>query len=253
MHLAFDTAWLTAVLLCSLRLSTILMLTPVLQALGLPVRVRILIVLAFSVTLVSGPRGPMAAMPSDLPGLLAAGVNELLVGALMAYGIFAAFAAFSFAGNALDLQVGFNIASLFDPVTRSQSPLLASLLSMVAVALFFTMDAHHALLRGIGYSLERIPLGGPAPHPDAALLTRQFGIVFTLGLMLAAPILFCLFLVELALAVLSRNLQQMNVFVLGAPIKIAVGLTLMAVMAAHIGSVARRIFDSIFTFWEAVL
>lgn len=109
----------------------------------------------------------------------------------------------------------------------------------------------------MAYSLERIPLGSPAPLPDAAplatLVARQFGVVFTLGLALAAPVLFCLFLVELAMAVLARNLQQLNVFVLAMPVKIVIGLTLLAVLAPQFADVARRTFDTIFSFWEAVL
>ena len=229
------------------------MLAPFWQPLGLPVRVRVAIILALSATLVSATHAAPVAAPASVPALLGAAVNELMVGAVMAFGVFTAFAAFGFAGNALDLQMGFNIANVFDPVTRTQSPLLASLFAMTAVVLFFTVDAHHAVLRGIAYSLERIPLGGPAPRPDPEAFARQFGIVFTLGLALAAPVLFCLFFVELALAVLSRNLQQLKVFVLGTPIKIVLGLTLLATLAPQFGQTARRIFDAIFGFWEAVL
>lgn len=253
MRADFSTVWVTGVLLCALRLATVLMLAPFWQPLGLPVRVRVLIILALSATLVSATHAAPLAAPASVPALLGAAVNELMVGALMAFGVFTAFAAFAFAGNALDLQIGFNIANVFDPVSRTQSPLLASLFAMTAVVLFFTADAHHAVLRGIAYSLERIPLGGPAPRPDVRALGRQFGVVFTLGLALAAPVLFCLFFVELAMAVLSRNLQQLNVFVLGTPIKVVLGLTLLATLAPQFGQAARRIFDAIFSFWEAVL
>ena len=246
-------AWVTAVLLCALRLAALLVATPVLQAMGLPLQVRVILVLALSLSLVTGMGLAPAAPMNDVGAVIGAGINELLTGALMAFGIFSAFAAFSFAGNALDLQIGFNIANVYDPVTRSQSPLLASLLGMLAVVLFFTFDAHHALLRGVAYSLERVPLGRALPMPEPLLIIKQFGTVFTLGLMLAAPVLFCLFLVELALAVLSRNLQQMNIFVLGAPIKIAVGLVFLALAAGHVGKVAKQIFDTMFSFWEALL
>ena len=253
MSLDFNVAWISAVLLCATRLSALLLATPVLQAMGLPFQVRVTLILVLSLSLVTGMGLAPAAPLSDVGALIGAAINELLTGALMAFGIFAAFAAFSFAGNALDLQIGFNIANVYDPVTRSQAPLLASLLGMLAVVLFFTLDAHHALLRGVAYSLERVPLGRALPLPEPLLIIKQFGTVFTLGLMLAAPVLFCLFMVELALAVLSRNLQQMNIFVLGAPIKIAVGLVILALSANHIGTVSKRIFDTIFTFWEAVL
>jgi flagellar biosynthetic protein FliR len=253
MTLDFNMTWVTAVLLCSLRLSALLLLTPILQALGLPVRIRVLLILLLSLTLVSSMHLVPAKLPSDLPSLFAAGANELMVGALMAFGIFVAFAAFSFAGNALDLQIGFSIANIYDSTTRSQSPLIAALFGMTAVALFFTMDAHHTVLRGVAYSLERIPLGAAMDAPSPAVLAREFGSVFTLGLMLAAPALFCLFLVELCLAVLSRNLPQLNIFMLSIPLKIAIGLSILAYVAGHFGAVASKAFAGIFTFWERAL
>jgi flagellar biosynthetic protein FliR len=253
MNFEVNELWVTAVLLCSLRLAALLMMTPMLQAIGLPVRIRVLFILALSVSLVSGMHLTPANIPTDLHSLILSGITEVMVGSLMAFGIFAAFAAFSFAGNALDIQIGFNIANIYDPVTHSQSPLIASLLGMVAVALFFTMNAHHTVLRGVAYSLEHIPLGALLSPPAPAALVKQFGSIFSLGLMLAAPPLFCLFLVEICLAVLSRNLPQLNIFLLSVPIKIAVGLSVLAFVAGHFGSVATKIFDSLFGFWEEVL
>lgn len=253
MILDVSAAWLAAVLLCSIRLSAMLLLAPVLQAMRMPLRVRVAFVLALSMALVSGMRLAPAAAPADLPQLMNAAIGEASLGALLGFGLFTAFAAFNFAGNLLDLQMGFNIANLLDPITHAQSPLLATLLGMLAVMLFFAVDAHHALLRGFAWSLERVPLGTSMTSPQPALLAAQFGSLYALGLMLAAPVLFCLFLIEIALAVLSRNLQQMNVFVLGAPIKIGAGLILLALCAGHIGSLAQRIFQSMFQFWEALL
>lgn len=253
MSLDFNVTWVTAVLLCAMRLSALLLATPLLEAMSLPAQVRVVLILALSLSLVSGLQLTPASAVTDLPALIGACINELLVGAFMAFGIFCAFAAFSFAGNALDLQIGFNIANAYDPVTRSQSPLLAKLLGMLAVMLFFAMEGHHALLRGFAWSLERIPLGVPMSLPEPALLVRQFGTVFSFGLLLAAPLLFCLFMVELALAVLSRNLQQMNIFILSAPIKIAIGLIFLAVSASHIGTVSKKIFDAIFVFWDGAI
>lgn len=253
MHLEVDTNWLNGIILCSIRLSALLLFSPLLHGLGLPMRLRVLMVLALSVVLVSGMGMHPAQPVIDLGNLIAAGVSELATGALMAFGIFTAFAAFSFAGNALDLQMGFNIANIFDPVTRSQAPLLASLLAMVAVSLFFSMDAHHALLRGLAYSFEKLPLGSAANVPEPNLLIRQSALVFSLGLTLAAPVMFMLFLLELALAVVSRNLPQMNIFLLSTPIKITVGLCLLAAVSSHLAGTARRVFDAIFVFWEGVL
>ncbi|MES2933132.1 MAG: flagellar biosynthetic protein FliR [Pseudomonadota bacterium] len=253
MTLEFNATWVTAVLLCSLRLSALLLLAPFLQVSGLPIQIRALLIMLLATSLVVSIRLAPYMIPTDLPQLFAAGFNELAIGALMSLGIFVAFAAFSFAGNLLDLQMGFSIANVLDPITRSQSPLIAALFGLVAAALFFTMDAHHTLLRGIAYSLERMPIGTAMLWPTPADLMRQFGSVFTLGLMLAAPPLFCLFMVEVCLAVLSRNLPQMNIFTLSVPVKIAIGLSVMAYVSAHFGAVATKVFGGVFTFWERVL
>jgi len=253
MILTSSITWVTAVLLCSLRLSALLLMTPIWQAMNLPVRVRVLLVLTLAVSLVAGMRLSPVHAPTDLFALLKAGAGEVLVGGLMSFGIFVAFGAFSFAGNVLDLQIGFNIANIFDPLTRSHSPLIAALFGMVALALFFTMDAHHMLLRGLAYSLEQVPLGQMLELPGPAVLARQFGTVFSLGLMLAAPPLFCLFLVEICLAVLSRNLPQLNIFLFSVPVKIAVGMAVLAYVSGHFGSVTAKVFGTMFGFWEDVL
>ncbi|WP_374351359.1 flagellar biosynthetic protein FliR [Chitinimonas sp.] len=253
MHVDASLSWLVAVLLCALRLGALLLMSPLLMAAGLPARIKVLLTLALATCLVSGLHLQPTQMPTDLPPLLAAAVSELLLGALLAFGVFAAFAAFSFAGNLLDIQIGFNIANLYDPITHSHAPLIATLLSFTAVMVFYLSDVHHLLLRGFAYSLQRLPLGQFLSLPSPALLVSQFGKVFGFGLLIAAPLLFCLFLVEIGLAVLSRNLPQMNLFMLSPPIKIAIGLALLAFSMPHMAPLFKRVFDSLFGFWEAVL
>jgi len=252
MNLEFKLDWVLTFLLCSIRLSGLLLSAPFLQVLGLPMRLRAFLVLAISACLVSSAELGPVDLALDVGPLIALAVSELAIGALMSFALFIAFAAFAFAGNALDLQIGFNIANLFDPITRRYSPLIASTFGMVAVALFFSMDVHHAMLRGFAYSLEKLPLGSLFTVPEPMLLARQFGTIFTLGVLLAAPTLFCLFLVETAISVVSRNLQQMNVLLLSTPIKIVVGMWVLAYSAGRMGPVAEKIFDSVFLFWEEV-
>lgn len=253
MLLDVDSAWIMAVLLCSVRLAAIIALAPFVQALQLPNRVKIILLLALSICLVSGMHPHSSEMPVDIPSLLASGFRELLIGALMAFGVFTAFAAFSFAGSALDIQTGLNVADVFDPITRSQSPLLASLLTMIAAALFWEFDAHHALLRGLAYSFERVPIGGAWTPPSPDRLVHQFGSVFLFGLMLAAPPMFMVFLIDACLSVVSRNLPQLNVFILGTPLKIVAGISTFAIVAPHLGDLANRIIGSAFRFMAEVL
>ncbi len=255
MPLIFDVgmAWVEAILLCSLRLGAMLLMTPIIDGFGIPARIRVFIVLALSFTLVSSlPSG--STLPStELWPFITAAAGELATGALLGFGALSAFAVFSFAGNLLDQQLGFGLANVFDPMTRSQSPLIASMFGFLAVVMFFTVDAHHALLRGFAYSLEEVPLGSGfhAFAPD--MLVHQFGLIFSYGLLLAAPVFFCVYLVELGLAVISRNLPQMNIFMISMPVKIVCGLLLLSLLMPRLGPLFDKIYGSIFYFWKGVL
>ncbi|MFC4161845.1 flagellar biosynthetic protein FliR [Chitinimonas lacunae] len=253
MNIAFDAAWVAAVLFCALRLGAVLALTPVLTGIALPPRMTVLLILSLSAILVMGGVVQPAPLPHDLLALLLSGLAELATGALLAFAIFVAFAAFSLAGKLLDIQIGFSVGSIFDPITRTRSPVLASTLDLFAIAAFFALNAHHMLLRGLAYSLERVPLGRMVELASPELLARQFGLVFIHGLLLAAPVAFCLLLVDVGLAVLSRNIPQLNVFILSIPIKIVIGLSMLALMAQMAGPLLRRMFDAIFQFWSQVL
>lgn len=253
MTLFIDPAWGLCVFLLSLRIGALFVLSPIWGMATVPVSFRVLLIVGLSAMLVSAMAVRPAALPSGLGTLAAAAAAEVLVGAMLAFGVFAAFAAFGLAGKLLDIQVGFGIGNVFDPVTHSQSPILGAVLNLLAVTMFFAIDGHHTMLRGIAYSIEALP---PGAMPGALALdqvVRQFGAMFVLALVLAAPVMFCLLLVELGLAVLSRNLPQMNVFIVAIPVKIFVGLAMLAASVAYLGPVVAKIFASIFRYWEAAL
>jgi len=245
--------WITSVLLCSLRLAAMLMMTPILDGFGIPARIRVFLVVALSAALVSAiPHNDPVSLLNIGPFFMAA-ASELFTGALLGFGAMCAFASFSFGGNILDQQLGFSIGNVYDPVTRSQSPLISSLFSLIAVVMFFTLDVHHALLRGFAYSLEKVPLGSAMHLVTPGAVVHQFGLIFSFGLLLVAPVLFCVYLVELGMAVISRNLPQMNIFMISIPVKIIVGMLLLSLLVTRLGPLFDKIFGSIFLFWEEVL
>jgi flagellar biosynthetic protein FliR len=123
---------------------------------------------------------------------------------------------------------------------------------MLAVTVFFAIDGHHALMRGIAFSIEQVP-PGTLFSVDPQALVRQFGAMFSLGLALIAPAFVCLFIVELATAVMSRVLPQANVLMLVIPVKIFVGLAVLALSLPTLAPAMRRIYGTIFSFWEGVL
>jgi flagellar biosynthetic protein FliR len=249
--LEVDPAWALSVFLLSVRLGALLALTPVLGSAAIPATPRVLLVLMLSALL--APTAAPAALPDGFGALLAATAAEALLGAVLAFGIFAAFAAFSVAGKLLDIQIGFGVGSLFDPVNRRQSAVVATGFDMLAVVVFFAIEGHHALMRGFAYSLQKVPPGAFLPSLPLEAVSKQFGVMFTFGMALVAPVVFCVFLTEIGLAIVSRLMPQVHIFFVGMPVRIFVGLALLVLTMPYLGPLMGKVFASIFTYWEAVL
>jgi len=253
MRLSLDLNWIATVLLSSIRVGILFLMTPLLALGALPVNVRVLFVLALSAVLIAGAATPIGTIDLSVAGLAAAAACEVVLGGLLAFGLFAGFAAFQLAGRLLDLQLGLGVAVLFDPTTRSQAPLLGTLLFMVAVMFFFQIDGHHLVLRGLAYSLERIPPGTPMREIDFGALVAMFGAMFAFAAAISAPVVFVLLLADAALSIMARSMPQMNVFFAGLPLKILLGLLTLALSVPLMAPVAQKVFQSIFGYWQRVL
>lgn len=246
----FGVTWVISTGLLSLRIAATFLMTPVFYALSLPTTVRTLTILASSVAIAAGLPTAHAEW-SGWSALLSAAIAEVSLGATLGLGVLLAFGAFSVAGQILDVQLGFGIAQVFDPTTQRPIPILTSAFGYLAVLIFFLIDGHHALLRGIGLSIERFPIGAPWSAAHAALpLLKQAAGLFALGFALAAPVVFCILLVEFVLGVVGRNLPQMNMFAMGIPVKIIAGLIALSMWFTGIGGVMTRVYAGIATTWD---
>lgn len=152
----------------------------------------------------------------------------------------ASFIAIRFGGQLVGIQMGFSLAQVFDPVARQEVPLVGKLQESLCVLLFLILDGHHILLRGLGFSVQKI---GPGGFPDPYLLFDTVlsvgGSVFLLALQVGAPVLAALFLTDAALGFVARTVPQMNIFLIGIPIKIAAGLLFLVVITPLFGSLVR--------------
>jgi flagellar biosynthetic protein FliR len=248
-----DLAWVSLVLLAACRVAPLFMLAPVFGSAPAPALFRALLALALAAAIVAAAGIEPATLPATLPQFLAAAAGEVVIGAALAFGIAAAFAAFLFAGRLLDFQFGFGIANLVDPVTRTQAPLLGTGLQMLAVTVFFLVDGHLHLVRALAVSLERLPPGHFAGQLDFALIAAQFGMLFSLGLVIAAPALFAVLLLDLGFAAMARSMPQMNVFIVSIPFKIALGLLVLALSMRYIGAAIAKTFEAVFRYWNGVI
>lgn len=253
MKIAIDQTWITAAFLTACRIGPLFILTPVFGSSQTPVRVRVLLGLALAALLVMGGKSWRLTEVGSFGDVLGAAIVELGIGLAFAFGVMAVFAAFLFGGRLLDLQVGFGVANLLDPITRAQGPLLGTALNLLAVVVFFAFDGHHMILRGLAYSLEQFPPGSALARLNVEAVVAHFGLIFTYGLVLVAPAVFALLLLDVAFALVSRTMPQMNVFVVSMPLKVLIGLFMLGVSMSHLQPAMRRLFESLPPYWHRVL
>jgi flagellar biosynthetic protein FliR len=252
MSINVEFVWVVTVMLISIRIGAILLMTPLFALGGVPVNVRVLVAFGLSAVIVGALSVPLPSV-SSFGQMAIAAVTEAVVGTALAFGVFATFAAFQLAGRILDMQLGFGVATLIDPSTRTHAPLLGTILNLTALALFFAIDGHHLLIRGIAFSIEQIPPGGGLPQIDVTVLIAQFGAMFVYAAALAAPVMITVLLVDVVLAVIARTMPQMNVFIVGLPLKIVVGLMVLAISLTTLSPLFARVFAGLFEGWHQLL
>ncbi|MBE3598009.1 MAG: flagellar biosynthetic protein FliR [Limnochordaceae bacterium] len=179
--------------------------------------------------------------------------REAVVGAVMAFGINTVFAAIMLAGQLVDLPMGFSVVNVIDPTMGQEVPLIGQFQMLLATLVFFGVNGHHEMIRALAQSLRLVPPGAMAASGellDATLDT--FAQAFLLGIRLGAPVMAALFLSDVALAVVARAVPQLNVFVVGFPVKIVLGFVAILLALPAFTGVLSGIFGKGGGMWEWV-
>jgi flagellar biosynthesis protein FliR len=217
-------AWLSPLFWPFIRVLALFSAMPVLGQRSVPVRVRVglafLIVVAAQASL---PPMPQVALDSPLAFMLI--VQNVLIGLTLGFAVRAVFAAVEFAGELIGLQMGLNYAGFFDPASGGQGTATARFFSTVVALLFIVINGHLLVIAAVVQSFHAFPV---APEPFAflrALQPQTWGTeVFALGLWIALPLMAMILFVNLVLGIISRVAPQMNVFAIGFPVTLGVGL-----------------------------
>ncbi len=248
-----STIWIIAVLLVAVRMGVVFFTTPLYSFAPVPAKVKIVFVIALSAVLVLAGKPDTSFIDITLGGLALACITELFIAAVLAFGIQATFAAFQWGGRIIDMQIGFSVANIIDPATKTRAPLMGTVFSIMALMVFYSIDGHHFVIRGLAYSLKMIPPGAAFAVKDPMLVIGQFGAIFSFGLMAVAPVVFSLTMVDFVIAIAAKTMPQMNVFFVGLPLKIFVGLAMFALTIKYMLPLFERIFSSMFQYWDSVI
>jgi flagellar biosynthesis protein FliR len=214
------------------RIAPLFVLAPLFSSKSFPARVRTVaaVALAIGISPVAERALGDVAIPADVWGLAALVGKELIVGMAFSFGIAALFAALSAAGAILDLSIGFMLGGVVDPLSGVQSSLLQQLYTMIGVLVFIAIGGDGWVIAGLARSYEAVPL---LEWPQLGSLTGAaqlaFSGIFASAIQVCAPVLLALIITDAAIGVVSRVVPQLNVFAVGFPAKIAVGLLLVGV------------------------
>jgi flagellar biosynthetic protein FliR len=236
----FGEQQVLAFLLVLGRVSPLFLLAPMFSSRMMPARAKSVAAVALAIgiapvaTRTAG--GAAGHLPMDIIGIAGLMFKEILVGTAFAFSLGAFFAAVSVAGTLLDTFVGFSFGQLVDPVTGNPGGALNQLYALVGVAVFIAINGDAWIIQGLARTYETVPLLG---NPEIGSLVQgvqaAFSGIFGAALQVCAPVLLAVVLTDAAFGVVSRVVPQLNVFAVGFPAKVAVGLVLIGVSLPFLG------------------
>jgi flagellar biosynthetic protein FliR len=218
--------WLVHFLLILTRMTAMFVLSPILGRSNIPNVAKIGLALLTSFMLINFFPPVVEGYPYDNPiALTGAVILELIIGFVMGFATILFFQTLQTAGYIIDLQIGFALAEQFDPGTGIRMPIAGSILNVMFVQCFLLADGIPMLLAIMGRTFEVIPIGGAVIDPRIAMVAVEFFAgTFLLAVRIAMPVIASALLCEIALGIIVRTAPQMNIFVIGIPIRVIVGL-----------------------------
>jgi flagellar biosynthesis protein FliR len=235
--LSFLPALAAAFLLVFARTGTMLMLLPGLGEQNLSARMRLTFALVLAAVLLPLHRNAYHIDPSALGPALVMLVEEILIGAMLGVTARLTISALEVAGSIIAQTLGLGFVTAIDPTQGTQGAIVGNFLTLFGITMFFATDMHHLVIAAINDSYNLFEPGDlPAVGDAAALITKTVAGAFRIGIQLSAPFLVFGLLFNVGLGVLSRLMPQMQVFFVGLPLSIMLGLVfLVMVLGAMMG------------------
>lgn len=235
--------WIAALLWPLTRILGLIAAAPLFGNTSVPGRVKV--ALGVMLALIMAPAIPAAPAvdPVSWAGLLIL-IQELLIGLAMGFAMRIVFAAIEMAGEVSSLTMGLGFASFFDPLTQGRSSAVSQFLALVATMAFLAVNAHLVLLEALAESFLTLPISASPISVGAPYeMVRWGGKIFSAGLQLALPIVAALLITNIALGILTRAAPQLNIFGIGFPITLGVGLLVISIVLPYLGGPIQNLFN----------
>lgn len=232
------------------------MLTPVFGRREIPNHARI--GLACFLSLIVYPLIPDVNANIDVLALATLIVKETFVGLSMGYIALMMFSSLYVAGQIIDMQMGFGIVNVIDPQSNTQVPLIGNFYYILTLLIFLTVNGHHVLISALIKSFDIVPISGAIFEKRfLEIITSSFREMFVIGFKVSLPVISIIFITDFAMGIIARTVPQMNVFIVGLPIKIIAGILGMIIVfpmyLVALDVIFNGTYDNILTLLQGML
>jgi flagellar biosynthetic protein FliR len=242
-------SWMATLLWPFMRISAMFVAAPIFSARSVPVRIRVM--LSFFIAWVLLPVIPEPPVVDLISGeALVISISQILIGVAMGFILQMVFSAFIIAGQSIATAMGLGFASMVDPQNGVQVPVISQALLIMATLVFLALNGHLIFIEVLAKSFHNMPIGAVSLSSDALWKLVMWGSdMFVGGMLIALPAVAALLLVNLAFGVTSRAAPQLNIFAVGFPIMIMIGLAFMILILPtvtdHLSRLLIQAFDLI--------
>ncbi len=246
------TSWLATLLWPFMRIGAMFAAVPIFSSRSVPVRLRVLLAFFISWMLIPVIPAPPSVELISAQALLIS-INQVLIGLAMGFILQLVFAAFVIAGQSIAMAMGLGFASMIDPQNGMQVPVISQTFLIMATLIFLSLNGHLVLIEVLANSFQNLPVGMLVPSRDGLWQLVTWGSnMFAGGMLIALPAVAALLLVNLAFGVTTRAAPQLNIFAVGFPVMIMVGLGFLILtlptITTHLSRLLLQAFDLIESF-----
>lgn len=225
------------------RVSGIFLSSPVFSSRNVNPRYKIIMSIATALVLFPTVT-PLDRFPLSLAALAVYAAGQLLFGFFIGACATFMFSGVQMAGALMDVQIGFGMSAMLDPMSGEQTTVVSRWMNLLAIVVFLAIDGHHWLLLGIINSFKSVPLDRFILSPKfVEYFIRSFSDILNIAFHVAVPLMAAILLVDVIMGFISKIAPHMNILIIGFPFKIAMGLFIISVYIPHMMNVFYRYFD----------
>ena len=227
------STWVASFMLPLFRVAALLMTMPIIGTTLVSKRIRLYFALAITVV-ITPSLPPMPTVNAlDLSGLLLI-AEQILIGGLLGFSLQLFFQAFVIAGQIISIQMGMGFASMVDPTNGVSAAVIGQFLTMLVTLLFLGMNGHLVVFEVLTESFTTLPVGSGLMVNHFWELAGKLGWVLGAALLLVLPAITALLVVNIAFGVMTRAAPQLNIFAIGFPLTLVLGMVILWISLADI-------------------